>query len=397
MKNFLIIVLTGFVLPFPKEVYAQIDAQKLDNYFTRKMQKAQIIGLQVASIGNGELVWYGSYGVKEMNTTNAVNDSTLFMIASCSKPVTALGIMKLYDQGKIDLDDDINNYLPFNIINPNYPEKKITFRMLLTHTSSIRDNWDVLWPTYTLPDGGDSPLELHHFVQDYFVKGGKYFSRKNNFANEKPGNHYTYCNMGFSLLGVLTEQISGESFNQYIAKEIFRPLHMNDSYWFLKEISHDNIAHPHETIPKKEPEILNHYGYASYPDGQLRTTASDYAQILKLIINKGKVDGQTFIRKQTVDEFMEIQFPDVAKHQAIAWCYSEFSSFLYYFMVPGNLFKRRLPSHSGADPGVETAVSFDPKRKTGAIIFINSPTLTFKSQSVYYRMINKLFRIGKKS
>jgi hypothetical protein len=56
----------------------------------------------------------------------------------------------------------------------------------------------------------------------------------------------------------------------------------------------------------------------------------------------------------------------------------------------------KLPSHSSGDPGVETAVSFDPKQKTGAVIFINSPTLTFKTQRVYYKMINKLFRIGKK-
>ena len=150
MKLIIIILLSGLVLLFPHEIRAQIGNKKLDDYFTRKIQKAQIIGLQVASVGNGELVWHGSYGVKEMNTANAVNDSTLFMIASCSKPVTALGIMKLYDQGNINLDDDINDYLPFNIINPNYPEEKITIRMLLTHTSSLRDDWDILWPTYTL-------------------------------------------------------------------------------------------------------------------------------------------------------------------------------------------------------------------------------------------------------
>jgi CubicO group peptidase (beta-lactamase class C family) len=396
MKLIIIILLSGLVLLFPNEIRPQTGNKKLDDYFTRKMQKAQIIGLQVASVGNGELVWHGSYGVKEMNTTNSVNDSTLFMIASCSKPVTALGIMKLYDQGKIDLDDDVNDYLPFNIINPNYPEEKITIRMLLTHTSSLRDDWDILWPTYTLPEGGDSPLELNQFIQDYFIEGGEYFSQAENFANEKPGSQYKYCNMGYSLLGVLAEQISGKSFNQYMQEEIFQPLQMNNSYWFLKEISHDNIAFPHETIPKKEPEVLNHYGYASYPDGQLRTTVTDYAQILKLMINEGKVDGKTFIRKEIVNEFLEIQFSGVAKHQAIAWRYSEFNSFLYFLMVPGNLFKRKLPSHSGGDPGVETAVSFDPQRKNGAIIFTNSPTLTFKTQKVYYKMINKLFGLGRK-
>jgi len=62
--------------------HAQSGDPKLDDYFTRKMKKADLIGLQVASIGNGELVWQGSYGLKEINTGNAVNDSTLFQIAS---------------------------------------------------------------------------------------------------------------------------------------------------------------------------------------------------------------------------------------------------------------------------------------------------------------------------
>jgi CubicO group peptidase (beta-lactamase class C family) len=154
------------------QALAQSSHQKIDQYFSSHMEEAKIIGLQVASIGDGELVWRGSYGVKEYGTTEAINDSTLFMMASCSKPVTSLGIMKLYDQGKLDLDDDINDYLPFRISHPNFPDEKITFRMLLAHTSSLRDNWEVYDSLYTLPEGGDSPLELQSFVRDYFSEGG---------------------------------------------------------------------------------------------------------------------------------------------------------------------------------------------------------------------------------
>jgi CubicO group peptidase (beta-lactamase class C family) len=174
----------------------------------------------VASISQGELVWRGSFGVKEYNTTDAINDSTLFMMASCSKPVTALGIMKLYDQGKLNLDDAIAGYLPFRISNPHYPEEKITFRMLLAHTSSLRDNWVVYDSLYTLPEGGDSPLELLTFIIDYFTEGGQYYSATDNFADEQPGSSYDYCNMGYALLGVLIEQISGLSFSQYMREEI---------------------------------------------------------------------------------------------------------------------------------------------------------------------------------
>jgi len=374
---------------------AQSDHQKIDHYFSSHIDKAKIIGLQVASIGDGELVWRGSYGVKEYQTTDSINDSTLFMMASCSKPVTSLGIMKLYDQGKLDLDDDINDYLPFRISNPNFPAEKITFRMLLAHTSSLRDNWEVYDSLYTLPEGGDSPLELQSFVQDYFTEGGEFYSSSENFATEKPGQSFSYCNMGYSLLGALLEQISGKSFSRYMQEDIFQPLGMNHSYWFLKEIPHDNLAHPHEIAPEKEPEVLNHYGFASFPDGQLRTTATDYAQVLKLMINRGKVNGNPFLSEETIDEYLEIQYPKVAKHQAIAWNYNEFNAFSYILFMPRYLFTRKLPAHSGYDPGVETYVVFDPKKKRGAVIFINSPLIEWRGVRIYHVMIKKLFKEAK--
>jgi CubicO group peptidase (beta-lactamase class C family) len=385
------------VLQLSCNVHAQKENPKLDDYFSRKIGKAKIVGMQVASIGNGELVWHGSFGVKEYNTTDSINDSTLFLMASCTKPVTSLGIMKLYDQGKLDLDDDINNYLPFRISNPNYPQEKITFRMLLAHTSSLRDNYEVYDSLYTLPEGGDSPLELQQFIRDYFTEGGEFYSSTENFAVEKPGRSYEYCNMGYAMLGVLLEQISGMSFSEYMHKEIFQPLQMNNSYWFLKEIPHKNIAHPHEVVPVTGPIVLNHYGFPSFPDGQLRTTATDYAQVLKLMINRGKVNETTFLKEETIDEYLEIQYPEVAKYQAIAWNYNEFDAFLYKVVAPRYLFMRKLPGHSGYDPGVDTFATFDPKKKTGVVIILNSPIIQLKGVRIYHKMIKKLFKEAKKA
>jgi CubicO group peptidase (beta-lactamase class C family) len=284
MKYRIVLLLACILLvPAYPHLFAQSGNSKLDHYFTRKMEKAHIIGMQAASIQDGELVWEGSYGLKEYNTGKKVNDSTLFMIASCSKPVTALGIMLLYDRGKLDLDDPVNRYLPFAIKNPNFPDRAITIRMLLTHTSSLQDNWDILTPLYTLPEGGDSPVELFQFVTDYFTEGGQYYHAKENFHRYSPASEYDYCNMGYVVLGLIIQQISGRSFSDYIKEEIFSPLHMNNSYWFLRDIPHANIARPHEIHPptRKSPqeiEVLNHYGYADFPDGQIRTTVSDYAQ-----------------------------------------------------------------------------------------------------------------------
>jgi CubicO group peptidase (beta-lactamase class C family) len=378
-------------------LHAQSEDPKLDQYFSKKMQKAGLIGLQAASIGNGELVWQGSFGLKEIHTSDAVNDSTLFQIASCSKPVTSLGIMLLYDRGMLDLDADVNTYLPFEIRNPHHPETAITLRMLLSHTSSLRDNWGVYDTLYTLPEGGDSPLLLRDFVREYFTPGGIWYHADKNFARQEPKSSFQYCNMGYATLGVVIEQVSGQSFNDFMREEIFEPLGMHDSYWFLNEIPHENIARPHRIRPSTrkdphEPEVLNHFGYPSYPDGQLRTTVKDYAQVVKLMINEGRLNGQAFLKKSTADEYLRVQYPEINKYQAICWNYNEFESTLYYLLMP------RLPSHTGADPGIATVVSFDPDKKTGAVIFSNSPTLTFGGQKIFYQeFIKRLLRKGRNS
>jgi len=391
MKHRLLLLLSVILLIHScSSTDTRLDQSGLDKYFLMQMEKAHVIGLQAASIQDGELVWQGSYGLLEYNTAREVNDSTLFMIASCSKPVTALGIMLLYDRGKLGLDDPINNYLPCAINNPNFQDSTITIRMLLSHISSLKDNWDIMTPLYTLPEGGDSPLELVDFVQSYFTEGGRYYDPEDNFHKFEPVSEYSYCNMGYVILGLIIEQISGLSFADYMKEELLEPLQMHHSYWFLRDIPHQNIARPHELHPStkknpREPEVLNHYGYADFPDGQLRTTVSDYAQVIKLLVNEGRVNGEAFIQPATVQEFLRIQYPDVAKYQAIAWNYNEFDSFLYYLLMP------RLPSHTGADPGVATVVSFDPDKRSAGIIFSNSPTITFRGQKIFYQeMMKKL-------
>ena len=380
--NKLIIVSIALSLLVYNKSYAQSGNQKLDKYFIKKMKKAKRIGMQVAYIADGELQWVGSYGIKTYQKEDQVNDSTLFMIASISKPVTALGLLKLYDQGKVDLDKNINHYLPFKVANPNYPNNIITTRMLLCHVSSLKDNWQMLEPGYTIDNGGDSPISLEEFLQDYLVEGGKLYDSARNYYNEPPASHQAYNNVAYALIGYIVERISGQPFNEYMNEEIFSPLQMNDTYWFLKEIPHDNIASPHN-MPYKETDfkgtqILNNYGYPEYLAGQLRTTAADYAQVINLIINNGEIDGKQFIKRKTIDLFLKVQYPELAKWQAISWSYNEFESFLYYMLMP------RLPSHTGLDPGMATVVSFNPITKSGAIIFSNSPTTTFNNEKIFY-------------
>jgi len=369
--------------------------EKLDQYFLKKMYKANLAGMQIAYINDGKFKWVSSYGYRDYETKEQVNDSTLFMIASCSKPITALGALKLYEDGLLDLDEDINTYLPFTIQNPDFPNIPITARMIMAHVSSIKDENQLLNSLYTLEDGGDSPIELEEFIRNYFTVDGEYYNAGSNFFKTEPSSEKSYSNAGYALLGYLIETISQRPFDDYIQQEIFQPLEMNSSYWFLHHIPHTNISKPHKPEKQEKEKVgfstMKHYGYPDYPDGQLRTTVSDYSNFIMLILNRGEFNNKQVFQKQTIAEFLKIQFPGTDSYQAVAWNYNEFDNWLYYLMMP------RLPSHTGVDPGVATVVSFDPETKSAAIIFSNTLTGSFKGHKILYQeMIKKLLKEAKK-
>ena len=332
----------------------QDNGGRIDRYFKRKMEKAGVVGMQLGVIKKDGTIWTANYGKKDQKTAATINDSTLFMIASCSKPVTALGVLKLYNDQQLDLDSDINHYLPFRVVNPNFAKDSITIRMLLSHTATFKDNWKVLDPLYTIKTGGDSPIELSDFIREYFSPPGKYFEPDANFFKKRPGTYWEYSNMGYALLGLIIEQVSQKDFGSFMREEIFAPLNMKNSYWFLDDIQHPNIAKPHVLPENKNDSIkvLKHYGYPDFPDGQLRTTAEDYLKFIQLILNEGQIKKEQFIAKEVIALFHSIQFPDVHKHQAVAWNYDEFDNWLYYLLM------KRLPSHTGGDPGVATCGFF---------------------------------------
>jgi len=365
--------------------------KKLNKYFQKKMKKAALAGIQVAYISKGKTKWVNNFGYRDYESKEKVNDSTLFMIASCAKPITALGALKLYEDGLLDLDKDINTYLPFTIENPNFPDVPITARMLMSHVSSIQDHVQLMNSLYTIEKGGDSSIELEEFVKDYFTVEGEYYSLEKNFLKSQPASKKSYSNAGYALLGYLVEIRSQMPFDEYTEKTIFKPLEMNSSYWFFNQIPHTNISKPHKLETQEKEQVgfstMKHYGYPDYPDGQLRTTVSDYANFIMMVLTHGQFNGKQIFKKETIQDFLKVQFPEADPYQALAWNYNEFDNCIYYLSMP------RFPSHTGVDPGVATVVSFDPETKSGAIIFSNTLTSNFKGHKILYQeMIKKLMK-----
>jgi len=370
------------------KITSQYNQNVLDSYIEKQLERAHIPGLSAVIVKEGEIIWTGSYGWSRLNTQPVTNE-TLFQLASVSKTVTAVALMSVWEDGELNLDEDINVYLPFSVLNPRAPEKPITVRMLLTHTSSIRDNWTVLDSVYVCDC--DSKISLSRFLEDYFTLNGKYYSTL-NFYNEKPGEVFLYSNVGVALAAYLVEVITGLPFNVYCNLEIFDPLGMEETSWHLTDLDTSQIAMPYKydkyrhqynfstyainieelfkgdaTLqPVSVVTMLKHdsyqpygfYAYPDYPDGLLKTSACQLACFLNMFIQHGEYKGIRILQKETVEEMRRIQNPAIDPEQGLIWHYKELAGC-------------KLLGHSGEDRGVATEMFFCPEDNVGVILLMN--------------------------
>jgi len=348
----------------PTEVRPALDpvtsTGSLDGSIRNHMQAAHLPSLGAALVHGGELHWSRGYGWANLGQDLEATDETDYMLASVSKTVTCAALMQVWEAGSCDLDADVNNYIPFEIHNPFFPTAKITPRMLLTHTSSIKDGyhgWGNLFSTPSFYCPGDSPVPLHDFLMDYLVPGGAYYVEVEDWHTEEPGTKYHYSNIGAVLAGYLVEAVTGTPFWKHCNDHIFTPLGMEQTGWHLFDLTTNNIAMPyrwHRGVPGYTPYFQ--YGYMDYPDGSLRTSAVGLSRWLRCFMNFGELEGVRILKRSTVEEVRRPQVP--GERQGLTWCYQHYK----YGLLLG---------HSGGDFGVTTQMFFDPARNIGTILLTN--------------------------
>jgi CubicO group peptidase (beta-lactamase class C family) len=252
----------------------------IDSFFNQQIKQLHIAGMAACAINNGKVVWRGYYGYQDINRKIPVDSQTIFMLASVSKTVTAAALMQLFSKGKFNLDDNINQYLPFKIKNPNFPNNQITFRQLLRHRSSIIDNYDYLNQFWEI-NKGDPTITLGKFLKEYLAAEGENFNKEKNFAKDRPGTSFSYSNIGYALIGYLVECISKMPFDKYCNENIFKPLNMNDTAWYLKSLDTSKIAKPYYFSDSLQQYVSYGFGgFPDYPAGELRTTLNSFSHFL---------------------------------------------------------------------------------------------------------------------
>ena len=341
------IFITGFLIT-PSPTQQALDL--LDRNIRDVMNDQHVPGLAACTIKNGELVWVGTYGHANLDQNISVTMDTIFMLGSISKIVTGIALMQLYEEGLIGLDDDINDHIVLDVVHPDYPETAITPRMLLSHVSSIRDNWSVLGPLEV--SGMDTPLSLEEFIQSYLTPSGVHYYA-DNFIDAEPGTQYEYTNVGATLIAYLVEAVSNTTFEEYCQQHIFEPLGMNETSWFMSNLDTEKMAMPYlysgsSFIP------YGHYSSAVYPCGFMRTSVEQLALLMTALMEYGTVGTTTILNNDTLQMMMTIHYPSLV---------SNYGLFFENFGV--------LWGHGGSGPGVATRMLFYPEAHEGVIVMMN--------------------------
>jgi CubicO group peptidase (beta-lactamase class C family) len=252
----------------PTKAKKELIITRLEERLPQLMKEANVPGLSLALLRDGELVWQRGFGVKNAQTGEPVTGNTVFEAASLSKPVFAYAVLKLVDSGKFDLDKPLTQYLPGQYDVGDDPRlNQITARHVLSHMPGF-PNWR--------PRGG--ALKIHF----------------------TPGDRFSYSGEGFVYLSKVIEHVTGEKFNDFMKKSVFEPLGMTGSSYVWQE-SYDTLkTFVHNS--KGEPNGQNKMSQGAFnAAASLHTTAQDYGRFVAAIL-KG-----TGLKKETMKQMLTTQ------------------------------------------------------------------------------------------
>ena len=204
-----VIALTSTVAVQAPVLTAEDAAAFFDDLLPKRLHDADIAGAVVAVVKDGRVLFTKGYGYADVAAKQPVSaDGTLFRIASISKLFTWTAVMQLVEQGRLDLDGDVNRYLDFQI--PATYAQPVTMRHLMTHTAGFQ---------VTFPDYSTWPGTRVWPLKEFLIR---FLPRRIFPAGTTPA----YSNYGAALAGYVVERISRQSFDEYVAEHIFKPLGM---------------------------------------------------------------------------------------------------------------------------------------------------------------------------
>ncbi len=273
-----------------------------------------LASLSVLAVRGGKVCYQYQTGQRRIGAAAApANADTMYRIASVSKMMTTFGVMRLIEQHRLELDVDVSRYLGYPLRNPHFPDQPISLRMLLTHTSSLRDDAGYYW-------GADVA------IRDRLTSGAAGMWA----GDHGPGGYFTYTNLNWGVIGTIMEQVSGERFDRLMKRLLLEPMGLHGGYhpadFSAEEI--DNVAtlyrkraidgeawnpdgpwiaqvDDYGVRPPVAPAGLAGYvagsnGTLFSPTGGLRISATDLGKIMQMLTNHGRYQDRQILQPESV-------------------------------------------------------------------------------------------------
>ncbi|WP_117885290.1 serine hydrolase domain-containing protein [Aureibaculum luteum] len=335
-------------------------------------------GFGVAIYTKDSVLYKSGFGFADVENNNPYTTQTVQKIASISKLLLGVSIMKAQEMNLLHLDDNVNDYLPFKLINPNFPKQVITIRHLATHTAGLKklpeyDLKALYFPTPIpkikdeLPFGlrrtllnklskrinKNEDVPLNEFLQNLYDPNGKWYN-KNHFENVKAGEKEVYSNEGASLLALIIEKASGVSYSEFVQTHILSALQMNNSGFdfnmqgYLKD-KKSSLYHAGIKVP-------NNYKLILYPAGGFETSIDDFNKFMQSMAS-GYNEKPSILTTASFNEMLKAQIKPEFEH-GILW----------------EVYPSSTVGHEGDIVGVLTYAYYNKKQARGYMLFCNTST-----------------------
>ncbi|NIM58137.1 MAG: serine hydrolase [Candidatus Aminicenantes bacterium] len=342
-------------MAFSKVKEEDIPLKGFEEFAEKVMAEWRVPGMAVGVIKDGEIVYMRGFGYRDVEKQLPVTPRTLFAIGSSTKAFTAMAVGMLVDDGKLDLDTPVIEYLPDFRLFEDYATLHTTPRDLLCHRTGM-PSYDSLW-------------FLSHGSRDEFYRRLRYLEPNHGFRDI-----FQYNNLMYMVAGILVGRLSGGSWEEFVVERIFKPLGMERSNFSVIDSQKANdYAKPYVTFSGKTEKVPFRNIDTTGPAGSVNSCIEDLMEWVMLHIDNGKVGDRQLISETSLAEMflphMTIRNPGCAK---IAQS-SMYGQGWYISDYRGH----RLMEHGGNIDGFSAVVSFLPKEKAGVVVLTNSLNIMF--------------------
>ena len=330
-------------------------ARELDAYTAQAVKDWGAVGLAIAVVKDGRVVFEKGYGVRELGKPDLVDTTTLFAIGSTTKAMTAAAIGMLVDEGKVRWDDPVTNYLPSFQLKDPWATREITVRDLLTHRAGL-PNADYLW--YGTNNSTAEILRRVRYIEPAY----------------SPRSSFIYQNVMYAAAGQVVAGASGMPWEEFVRTRIFTPLHMTGTVPLLSKAGAMlNVASPHDRIADTMRVIRNASVDGVASAGSVWSSVADMAKWARFILDSGRVDGKRLLKPETFAELLKPQtmVPSNEFYPTARLTHPHWTTYgLGWFQQDYN--GRAVDFHTGSIDGMVAIIGLIPDERLGVYVLANA-------------------------